>query len=78
MYCASVCPFSPLVATCYCMGFQPRIFEVIPQIYAERDMRRTLLGIIPRMRLFEMPPARDVITTINTFAKNEVRWPVVV
>src|SRR6266566_4956086 len=30
VYCVPVCPFSPLVATCYSMGFQPRIFEVIP------------------------------------------------
>ena len=38
MYCVPVCPFSPLVATRYSMGFQPRIFEVIP-----RDLRNELL-----------------------------------
>src|SRR6266542_4212614 len=28
--CAPVCPFFPFVATRYCMGFQPWIFEVVP------------------------------------------------
>lgn len=29
MYCTPLCPCSPLLATCYSMGFQPRIFEMI-------------------------------------------------
>jgi len=29
VYCTPLCPCSPLLATRYSMGFQPRIFEMI-------------------------------------------------
>src|SRR6266581_9457276 len=51
VYCVPVCPFSPLVATCYSMGFQPRIFEVIrpaPIFHTDNQGRLALPADAPQ------------------------------